>query len=125
MVGVLALISQHLGLHHACIDDGILAETLPDARPSLVPTEVDDGIIHPRTVSCTALVCRHLSHLSCQFGVERCSEVYGLWKENAPLNICHAVVVVETVDVGYSDVLHRLLLYLSYPVFPLLQGSRP
>ena len=125
VVGVIALIAFDLGLHHTGVDDGILAETLPDAGPAGVAAEVNHGVIHPRTVGGAALVSGDLSTDAGQFGVERSPEVDGLWEERTALNIRHAVVVVETIYVGNPDVLHRLFLDDLNPFLPLFEGGCP
>ena len=123
VVGVVALIAANLGFHHAGIDDGILAEALVDARPARVAAKVYHGIVHPRAVSSAAFVSRNLCPGARQLGVERCSKVDGLRKERTRLSVGDAVVVVETVDIGDADVLHRLLLDEPNPLLPLLHGG--
>ena len=71
VVGIVALIAFDFGLHHASIDDGILAEAFPDASPSRITAEVNYGIIYPRAVSGTAFVSGDFSTCAGQLCIER------------------------------------------------------
>ena len=106
VVGIVALIAFDFGLHHARVDDGILAETLPDAAPSRITPQVNHGIIHPRAVSGAALVGRDFSTRAGQFRIERGGNVNRLGEERAALRVGHAVVMVQSVDVGDTDIFH-------------------
>ena len=123
VVGIVALIALDLGFHHASIHNGILAEALVDARPARVTTEVDHGVINPRTVGSTAFVSSNLCTRAGEFGVKRCCEVDGLREERACLRVGHTVVMVEAVDVRNADILHRLLLDELNPLLPLLHSG--
>ena len=120
MVGIVTLITLDLGNHHLRIDDGILAETLPDTWPTGIATEIDHGVIHPRTVGRTALVGRDLSTRKGQIGIERGAEVDGLREEGAALRIGDTMVMVETVDIRDAEILHRLLLDQTDPLLPVV-----
>ena len=123
VVGVVSLIAVNLGLRHAGVDNGILAEALPDAAPSRVAAEVEHGVVDPRTVAGAALIGCGLGHGLSQRGVERGSQVDGLGEEGSCLRVGDAVVVVKAVDVGNAHALHRLLLNQTDPVLPLVDGG--
>ena len=123
VVRVVALIALNLGLSHTGVYDGVLAEALPDAWPSRVAAQVEHGIVNPRAVACTALVGRYLSPAESQLRIERGRQVDGLREERACLRIGDTMILVQSVDIGDADVLHRLLLNQAYPLLPLLDGS--
>ena len=123
MVRVVSLITLDLGFAHAGVDNGVLAEALPNAAPSRVASEVKHGIVNPWAVDSAAFVGADLRHVCRQLRVERGSEVDWLWEECATLHISHAVIVVKPVDVRYADVFLRHLLYQLDPVLPLGYGS--
>ena len=123
VVGVVALIAFDFGFHHARINYGVLAEAFPNASPARITAEVNHGIVYPRAVSGTAFVGSDFSTGACQFSIERCGYVDGLREQRASLCIGDAVVVVQTVDVGDTDMLHRLLLYQPNPLLPLFDGG--
>ena len=106
MVVVLSLITLDLCHHHLCIEDGILAEALIDTGPAGIAAQVYDGVIHPRTVGCTTLVSRNLCTTEGQIGIEGGTEVDRLREEGTALGVGDTVVVVESVYVGYAQVLH-------------------
>ena len=120
MVGVVALITLDFGYHHLRIDDGIFTETLPDTGPTRITAQIHHGIIHPRTIGCTALVSRNLRTSTRQFCIERRTEVNRLGEERSTYSISHAVVVVQSVDIGNAEILHRLLLNQPNPLLPVV-----
>ena len=124
VVGVLALVSLNLCHHHLRVHHGVLAEALPNTRPSGVAPQVHHRVVHPGAVRGSALVGRNLGPPSYQFGIERRRHVDGLRKERPPHGVRHAMVVVQSVDVGNAQVFHRLPLYEPYPVAPFLYGTR-
>ena len=123
MVGVITLITFDLSLHHTCIDNGILAKALPDTWPTRVASQVDDGVINPRAVSCSTLVGCYLCSSACQFGVEGSGKIDGLWEECASLCVGYSMVVVQSIDVGNTDVFHGFLLYQLNPFLPLFNSG--
>ena len=123
VIGIVALIALDLGFHHASVHNGILTEAFIDAWPARVATEVDHGVINPRTVGGAAFVSRNLCTRAGELGVKRCSEVDGLREERARLRVGHTVVMVEAVDVRNADILHRLLLDELNPLLPLLHSG--
>ena len=123
VVVILALIALDLCSHHLRVDDGILAKALVDTRPTRVTAQVDDRVIHPRTVGSTTLVGRDLCANACQFGVESRTQVDGLWEERATCRIGDAMVVVEAVDIRDAQILHRLLLNQTDPLLPLFHAG--
>ena len=120
VVVVLSLITLDLCHHHLCIEDGILAEALIDTGPAGIAAQVYDGVIHPRTVGCTTLVSRNLCTTEGQIGIEGGAEVDGLREEGTALSVGDTVVVVETIDIGDTQILHRLLLNQTDPLLPLI-----
>ena len=106
MVGVVALIALNLCYHHLRVDNGILAKALVDTRPAWVAAQVDDGVVHPWAVGCTALVGSNLGADASQFGIKRCSQIDGLGEQRSALNVGHTVVVVQTVDIGNANIFH-------------------
>ena len=123
MVVVLSLIALDLCNDHFRVEDGIFAEALIDTRPAWIAAQVHYGVVNPRTVGCTTLVCRNLCPTECQIGIERSTEVNGLWEESAALGIGHTMVVVETIDIGDAEIFHRLLLNEGDPLLPLLYAG--
>ncbi len=120
MIWVVALIAFDFSHHHLRIHDGIFAEALPDARPTRVTAQVHHGIIHPRTVGCTALVSRNLCTSTRQLCIKCRAEVNRLGEQCATHSISHAVVVVQSVDIGDAEILHRLLLNQPNPLLPVV-----
>ena len=106
VVGVVALVAIDFGLGHTGIDDGILAETLPDARPSWVATQVDDRVVDPRAVSGPAFVGANLGASTCQLRVERCRQIDRLWKQRSALGVGDPMVMVQSVNVRNAYMLH-------------------
>ena len=125
MVGIIALITLDFGFHHPCIDNSVLTEALPDTRPTRITTQVDHGIIHPRTVSCTTLVSGDFSTCLGQFCIECRTDIDRLREKRSTLCIGHTVVMVKTVDIGNTKVLHGFLLNNTYPLLPLLHTWCP
>ena len=123
MVGIVALITLDFCFHHTAVHDGILAEALPHAGPAGITAQVHHGVVHPRTVARTTLVCRYLCTCTCQFRVERCTDVDRLGEQRTTGRIGHAVVVVQSVDIGNAEVFHRLLLNEWYPLLPLFHAG--
>ena len=106
MVGVVTLIAFDFGFHHAGVHYRVFTEALIDTWPAWVTPQVDNGIVNPRAVGGAAFVGRNLSPTQSQLGIERSREVDRLWKERSLLGVGDAVVVVESVYVGYTQVLH-------------------
>ena len=122
MVWIIALITLYLCHHHLRIQDSILTETFIDTRPTWVATQIHHRIINPRTVCCTTLISRNLCSDKCEVGIKRSTQVDWLWEECSSLSIRNTVVVVETIDIRDSDILHRLLLNQLYPFLPLVNA---
>ena len=120
MVVVVALIALDLCCHHLTVDDGILAEALVDTRPTGIAAQVHNGVIHPRTVGCATFIGRNLSTPEGQVCIKRSTEVDGLREERASCCISHTMVMVETIDIGNAQILHRLLLNQTDPLLPLV-----
>ena len=125
MVGIIALITLDFSFHHPSIDNNVLAEALPDTRPTRITTQVNHGIIHPRTVSCTTLISSDFSTCLGQFCIECRTDIDRLREKRPTLCIGHAVVMVKTVDIGNTKVLHRFLLNNPYPLLPLFNTWCP
>ena len=106
MVGIVTLIAFDFGFHHTGVHDGVFAEALIDTWPTGIAPQVDNGIVNPGAVGGTAFVGCNLSPTQSQLGIERSREVDRLWKERSLLGVGDAVVVVESVYVGYTQVLH-------------------
>ena len=118
MVGIITLITLDLGFHHTCIDNGILAETLPDTGPTGITTQVNHGVVHPRTVTCTTLICCNLSTCSGKLCIERSTDIDRLREKGSVLDIGHTMVMIKTIDIWDAEVLHRLLLNNTNPLLP-------
>ena len=123
MIVVITLISSDLCHHHFGVHDGVLTETLIHTRPTGIATQIHHWVIHPRTVGCTTLVSRNLCTSASQFWIKRGTQVDRLREEGTTYSIGHTVVVIQTVDIGDAQILHRLLLNLRDPLLPLLHRS--
>ena len=122
VVGIITLIALDLGFHHPRIENGIFAEALIDSGPAGITTEVNNGVIYPRTVTGTTLIGGDLSTCPGNLRIERGTDIDRLREECSTLYIGHAVVMVKTVDVRDADIFHRLLLDKTDPLLPL--GNR-
>ena len=120
MIGVITLVALDFCHHHLGVHNGVLTETLVDTRPSWVTTQVNDWIVYPGTVGGAALIGGNLCTDANQFRIKRGSHIDRLGEECSALSIGDAMVMVETIDVWYTDIFHRFLLNQANPFLPLL-----
>ena len=110
VVGVIALHAlDRCGGHHG-VHQRILAVALPHSGPAGVTSEVHGGGEGPGNHRGPGLVGGDFTDSGGIVAVEGRCDVDALGEEGRPVYVCRAVNLVEAVDAGYSDFLHRLLL---------------
>ena len=122
VVGVVTLIALNLCYHHLGVHNGIFAETLIDTWPTGVTAQVNNGVIYPGTVGSTTFVGCYLGSSLNQFRIKRGTHIDRLGEQSSTLHVGDAVVMVETIDIGDAEILHRLFLNKSNPLQPLVNS---
>ena len=110
MVGVVALISEHSFTAHLGIHIGIFAIVLIEARPRRIAGKVDSGVVGPGHHRGPRLVSAYFCRTAGKLTVEGSPHVQVLGKEGASHAVGGAMVLVQTVKVGGTGILHRGLL---------------
>ena len=110
VVGVRALEAlDHSPSDHG-IDQTVLTEVLPHARPAGIARQVDRRRISPGAVGGSGLIGRDRRRLSGQVNIERCTQIGVLREHGTTQRVGGTVVLVQAVNTRDTACLERILI---------------
>ena len=123
MIWISTLEAQGHSLTHLSINETVLSEVLPTARPTCITREIHRRGISPRHGAGTSLVSRNLCRPTCYLPIKSSSHVDILRHKRSIGCIGNTMILIHAKDRRNAQMLDRGILYLLDISAPLCRGN--